>query len=288
MKLALGTAQFGLNYGVSNQNGQVPLAEARSILKHAWEVGIRTIDTAISYGNSESRLGELGVSGWEMITKLPEVPLCSASLREWLRENLEGSFTRLGVPSIHGLLLHRPMQLLESGGEGLFRQLCEFKEEGLVKKIGVSVYGPEELEQICPHFPIDLVQAPYNVLDQTLATSGWLDRLHQQGTEVHVRSVFLQGLLLMPVARRPKKFSRWSETWRIWDAWLESSNQTALQACIRFPLANNRITKVVTGIESVEQLQEIIGSADGSTALVPEALQVADPDLINPARWSRL
>lgn len=288
MKLALGTAQFGLYYGVSNQTGQVSREEARAILDQAWKAGIRTIDTAIAYGNSEARLGELGVADWQLITKLPEVTLDSPSLEQWLRDSLAGSLDRLGVPAIHGLLLHRPLQLLERNGDALYRQLCKFREEGLVNKIGISVYGHEELDQICPHFPVDLVQAPYNVLDQTLASSGWLDRLHWLGTEVHVRSVFLQGLLLMPSTLRPQKFSRWDGIWRIWHAWLESSGQTALQACVRFVLADSRIAKVVTGIENVKQLQEIIESADSSAALVPETLQTADPDLINPARWSGL
>ena len=111
--LALGTVQFGLPYGVANISGQVSPKEIQLILATAKESGIDTIDTAIAYGDSEKSLGEVGVDGWNIVTKIPEIPLLDSNLdiRKWLRHNIKESLGRLNVTSIYGVLLHRPDQL---------------------------------------------------------------------------------------------------------------------------------------------------------------------------------
>ncbi len=208
-RLALGTVQFGLPYGIANQTGQISRDEAAAILNHAWAMGLDTLDTAIAYGGSEARLGEIGVKQWRVISKLPAVPESVTDVAAWVENSVNGSLERLNIPMLRGLLLHCSRQLLGVRGDTLYRALAAIKDEGKVEKIGVSIYGPEELDALWPHYQFDLVQAPFNVIDRRLATSGWLKRLHQAGIEVHVRSVFLQGLLLMDTANRPVSFNRW-------------------------------------------------------------------------------
>lgn len=285
-RLAIGTAQFGLIYGISNRRGQVSIDAARAILRHAEASGLNTLDTAMAYGDSEQRLGEAGVSQWQVVSKLPSIPDGCSDIADWVGALVSASLQRMQIRQLHGLLMHRPEQLLGTQGEALFKALTQLKNEERVQKIGVSIYAPEELDALCTRFDFDIVQAPFNPLDRRLIDSGWLNRLSRQGTEVHVRSVFLQGLLLMQEGARPKKFNRWQGLWGRWQQWLAESKLTPLQACLRYALAQPEIERVVVGVESEAQLKEILLAAEGDIPAVPAELNCCnDLDLINPSRW---
>ena len=111
-RLALGTVQFGLNYGVANATGQVTLQEGRRILDTAAEAGMDTLDTAVAYGASEEVLGKLGVQSWRVITKLPPMPTSVADVQTWVLEQVAGSRTRLGSNRLGGVLMHRTEDLI--------------------------------------------------------------------------------------------------------------------------------------------------------------------------------
>lgn len=288
VKLALGTVQFGVNYGIANRQGQVDLCQARAIVTVARSNGLDTLDTAIAYGQSEATLGQLDLTDFKLITKLPALPDDCTDVRGWVEMQLAGSFERLGCSRIHGLLLHRPEQLLDGQGAALYRALSELKRQGLVEKVGVSIYEPQELDRLFDDMHFDLVQAPFNLLDARLIDSGWLQRLPSLGCELHVRSVFMQGLLLMPVAERPVKFSRWTSLWREWDDWLHASELTPVQACLRYALAFSEISRVVVGVDSAQQLEEIVQATSGGLPEIPSTLRSSDPDLLNPSRWNQL
>lgn len=285
MKLALGTVQFGLEYGVANREGRVSMEAAAAIVRQARLAGMDTLDTAASYGDSEARLGTIGVADWRVVSKLPAVPDACDDVAAWVASMARESVARLNVPALHGLLLHRPEQLLAPGDERLFRALQQLKWDGVVGKIGVSIYEPSELDAIWGRFPCDIVQAPFNLLDRRLVTSGWLERLAGDGVEVHVRSVFLQGLLLMPSAGRAPAFGRWSSLWEGFDAWIAQGGVTPVEACLRDALTVPGISRVVVGVDSVQQLTEILAAADGPVSPLPDTLRTEDPDLLNPARW---
>lgn len=288
MKLALGTVQFGLNYGIANQQGQTAINEARAILNHATLQGMDTLDTAISYGESEERLGEIGIENWRVVSKLPAVPDGCPDMTQWVEVSVKESLQRLKVKSLHGLLLHRPLQLLEQNGDRLYHALQHLKHDGIVQKIGVSIYDPSELDALFKNYCLDIVQSPFNIFDRRLVDTGWLSRLAQQGTEVHVRSVFLQGLLLMTPRDRPQKFNRFLSLWNQWDAWLKDTGLTPLQACICFALLFQQISNVIVGVDNLSQLKEILQGAEAPMPHIPGELRSNDQDLINPARWRLL
>lgn len=284
-KLALGTVQFGQRYGIANQMGQVPVDEAAAILELARLHGIDTLDTAIGYGDSETRLGEVGLDGWQAITKLPPIAADCADPAAWVNQSVEQSLSRLRVPRLRGLLLHRARDLLESHGAALYGALENCRSAGLVEKTGVSIYDPEDLTELLSRYELGLVQAPFNVIDRRLATSGWLARLASRGVEVHVRSIFLQGLLLMNAAERPARFAPWQQLWQDWSQWLQSNSLTALQACLGFALAHPEISRVVVGVDGLAQMREIIASARPRATLPPASFMRDDPALINPLIW---
>ncbi len=274
-----------MRYGVANRVGQVRGSEARRILERARTVGMDTLDTAAAYGTSESLLGTLGVADWIVVTKLPPVPAGCQDVPGWMRSAAEGSLGRLGVARLGGLLLHAPLQLLGPGGAAIYAALERLRAAGLTQRIGISVYAPEELEALGARFHFDIVQAPLNILDRRLAASGWLDRLHAAGVEVHVRSLFLQGLLLMPAGERPDEFSRWQPLWDLWHGWLAASGLTAIQACVAFAAAQSHVDRAVVGVDSLRQLEEILAALSRDRIELPPELASDEPELVDPSRW---
>ena len=285
-RLALGTVQFGTAYGIANLSGQVEKTETAAILEQARTAGLDTLDTASGYGDSEQRLGEIGVAAWQIVTKLPPLPENNRETAgSWAARWLEESLRRLRVDRVYGLLLHRPMQLLGSQGDELYRALAALRSCEQVEKIGVSVYSPGQLDALCGRFAFDLVQAPFNIVDRRLEQSGWLQRLHAAGVEVHTRSLFLQGLLLMEAERRPAQFARWQGLWARWNAWLAQRRLTALQAALSFGFSRPGISRLVVGVDSRRQLQQILSSGPVYTGEFPDELQCDDPALIDPSQW---
>jgi aryl-alcohol dehydrogenase-like predicted oxidoreductase len=287
-RLSIGTAQFGSAYGVANKTGKVSHHSVGEILTRGWTAGIRTIDTAIAYGDSESRLGDIGIKNWRVISKIPSIPRNCGDVESWVLQSVVGSLGRLRIARLYGVLLHDPRQLLDANGSAIFAALLAAKRNGLVEKIGVSIYDPEELSDITARFSPDLVQAPFSLVDRRLISSGWLNRLNKAGIEVHARSIFLQGLLLMKTTDRPAKFRRWNQLWIDWQEWLEFHQCSALDACISFGLSHPEIARIVIGIDSPEQLDEVIAVALNPSALAPPDLASEDIDLVNPSRWTGL
>ena len=286
-KIVLGTAQFGLNYGIANTAGQVSRAETALILNLAKQRGLNTLDTAIAYGESEKVLGDIAIPDWQIISKLPAMPVTVVDVATWVDTQVASSLQRLRANRLHALLLHRPSQLLEFRGGELYRALAMQQERGAVEKIGISIYDASELDQLMPHMRFDVVQAPFNVLDARMIDSGWMLRLEKMGCELHVRSVFLQGLLLMSPNNRPTQFDHWQPLWTIWDAWLQDSGVTPLQACLRHALSTPGIAKVVVGIETTTQLEQILMASQGDLPTLPNGLKICDPELLNPALWKK-
>ena len=287
-KLALGTVQFGLRYGIANQNGQVSRPEAKAMLELARAAHIETLDTAIAYGESEACLGEVGTEGFSVVTKLPALPAHCLDVAAWVSQQASQSMERLGCTAVHGLLLHRSGDLLGPEGAALFRALEVLKERGQVHKIGVSIYSPGELEALSARYRLDLVQAPFNLVDRRLYKTGWLQRLKDDGVEVHTRSVFLQGLLLMRQADLPTKFTPWGDLWRRWHQWLSGHSISAVQACLAYPLAIPEIDRIVVGADGLSQLEQIVRATNVQAKSAIPDLECQDERLINPALWSNL
>ena len=286
MRLALGTVQFGLPYGIANQDGQVTRPVAKTMLQLAAAKGIDTLDTAIAYGESETCLGEVGAQGFKLVTKLPPVPAGCGDVSRWVHEQIDASLARLGVKVVYGLLLHRPEQLLGSDGNALYQAMQKLKETGQVQKIGISIYAPRALDALMPRFRFELVQAPFNLMDRRLHASGWLQRLKNEGVEIHTRSVFMQGLLLMPRVDIPAKFAPWTELWDKWHKWLSDHNVSAVQASLAFPLAFPEIDRIIVGADNETQLKQIIDAVDSNAIDNLPDLQCDADSLINPAQWN--
>ena len=286
-KIALGTAQFGLPYGISNVNGQVESTEINKILDFARSAGISMLDTAIAYGNSEENIGATDSGGFEIVTKLPPLTGAETSVTSWVRSQTENSLAKLKRKSIYGLLLHNPADLLGVHGNELSESLALLKQDGLVEKVGISIYAPTELDSLISRYMPDIVQAPLNVFDRLLETSGWLTRLSKMNVEVHVRSVFLQGLLIQQPNQRSANFEKWNKEFVKFDSWTESRQVSPLAACLGHVLSYPEIAKVIVGVTSTNELVEIIAAATVDSQRAPDNLQSSDLELIQPINWNK-
>ena len=284
MKMAIGTVQFGLEYGVSNAAGRTSANEAERIISRARTAGIETLDTATAYGDSEKVLGDIGIDGWQVVSKIPALP-DGANAQEWVSTNLRQSLSRLGLEKLDGLLLHNADDLLKGQFYSVITGLQQVKSEGLVKKIGYSIYNPDNLLELTDRLKPDIVQVPLNVLDQRIVTTGWLKRLTEMGAEVHVRSVFLQGLLLMPAANRPPYFSRWQDIWERWDSHIVSQNTSPLAACLGFVKSLPDVAHVVVGVDNLKHLEQLLNAWAVSSNLDMEDFSCTDRNLIEPVNW---
>jgi len=287
MKLSLGTVQFGLDYGVSNTSGQVEISEVEDILREAECHNIDTLDTAAVYGSSENILGKVGVNQFDIVTKLPPIPKNVNNIDLWVSSHVKSSLSRMCVNSVSGLLLHQSTDFLETPKRRLFDSLSRLKDEGVVKKIGVSIYNPDELDALENYdMKMDIVQAPFNILDRRLEVSGWLDKLSQTGVELHSRSVFLQGLLLQKKNQRNPYFNKWSDHFNKFNEWINDTKQTPLSATLNFSYSYEQINKVIVGVQNKSQLTEIITSISKNPKYsIPDELIMDDPMLINPTNW---
>jgi len=284
--IAIGTAQFGLSYGIANKTGRVNEVEAREILSIARQNGADTLDTAIAYGGAEATLGEIGCDSWNVVNKLPSIPSDTKDVQGWVCSEVSKSLLRLNITNLFALLLHNPADLLGPQGRILAAALLDLKSQGIVSKLGVSIYNPSELDGIRDLHVFDLVQAPMNVFDRGLSTSGWLTELAKRGAEIHVRSAFLQGLLVMDPEERPAQFGQWTSLLAQWDSWISDTKQTRVEACLAHLKSYSEVSQIVVGIDNVRQATEIFAANEIAPQRVPEIISSKDPQLINPSKWA--
>lgn len=286
-KLVIGTAQFGQDYGVTNQSGKVLLSEVQSIFELARESNISTLDTASVYGDSESVLGDLGVNDFDVITKLSEFDMTKPNLNESIECAMLASLSRLRLTCVDTILLHRPDQLLGCHGEKIFYALKNLKEKGLAKRIGISIYSPNFFDEVPRKFKFDVVQVPLNVFDQRIISSGWLEKLSNINVSVMARSIFLQGTLLARFVDLPEYFQPWGKEFRAWADYCLINKISPLQASLKFVSQIPEVEKIIVGIESENQLSEIIQAFKTPYITNPEHLAVNDLGLISPIQWSK-
>lgn len=286
-KLAIGTVQFGLDYGVSNSLGKINKSEVCKIVDFAHQAGIDTYDTAPSYGNSEQVLGEVLGGKDCIITKTPSLPSAdTGNIISYLDASYESSLKNLKQNCVHGLLVHNADDLLRAGGNKIYEWLSNKKINSQVSKIGVSIYSADQLDKILELYSIDLVQLPLNILDQRLIHSGHLAKLKDLGIEVHVRSVFLQGLLLMNQDEIPEYFAKYKKLLFLFHKECEMQNVSPIELSLRFVMSLDNVDKVIVGVNSRSQLAEIVESSN--TQLFGKDflhLSTSDLGLVNPSLW---
>jgi aryl-alcohol dehydrogenase-like predicted oxidoreductase len=282
MKLALGTVQFGIDYGIANTKGQVQIEEVQSIIDYAKKKGVNMLDTASGYGDSEEVLGKAGIDNFQIITKTTSIKKGVNGVVRIFHQSLKN----LKQQKVYGLLIHDIDEIEHKQFDALLIELARLKQQGLVKKIGASVYNSQQIDYILDNFPIDLIQLPINILDQRLVNDESLVKLKKYNVEIHARSVFLQGLLLMPIDTIPSWFNPIKDALKLFHEEAKKQNLTKLQFALGFVQSLTEIDKVVVGVNSLKQLYEIINASSVkiNTAELSN-ISINDSFFLNPSNW---
>ncbi len=306
-KLVLGTIQLGLNYGVSNKTGKPDQSTATSLIKMAISSGIPTLDTARAYGNSERVIGQALLGGWrsrvEIVTKLDPLEACPEdagpeTVAAFVNSSVFNSCTELGVDSIDVLMLHRA-QHRSLWNSAAWQHLKRLAENGTIKALGVSVQTPSELASCLEDSSVTYIQLPFNILDwrwdELIPAIRRIKSVRR--LVIHVRSAFLQGLLLSQDEKlwcragvgQPESIFKWLT---VTGDLLEMRDTSEL--CLTYCLSQDWIDGVVVGVETELQLRSNLAIADGSLlsgaeleAIVENRPRV-EVDVLNPATWNVL
>ncbi len=283
-RIALGTVQFGLDYGISNLSGRVSRDGVEEILNHALSLGIDTLDTAIAYGCSEQVLGEflsLPEYPFAVVSKLP--PKVGA---EAVSGEITASLQRLGRDSLFAYLAHSAQDYRD---EGLREELARAKEGGRLRLAGLSVYHPRDLEWFLERdIPFDIVQIPYNLLDQRFVSL--FPELKKRGVVIHARSIFLQGLFFLAPEKLSHHFSPIKELLGEIRAFAKEMEISLPSLLLGFALACPEIDRVVIGVTRREELvanMDALAQADRVVGVVAALARfaVADEEIILPYNW---
>ena len=287
-KFSLGGAQFGMSYGISNNNGKILESELQKIFELAKKYSVNKIDTAISYGDSENAIGHFADGTFKITTKVGRLTNIKSDIKTFLIEEVNQSLSRLKKKSIHALLLHDSSDMLGAKSDEVYKALGSLKELGLINKIGISIYSPDSLPNIFAKYNFDIVQAPVNLFDRRLERSGWLKKLKDMGAEIQARSVFMQGLLLMSRKDLPSYFSKWTDHFNIWFSLNKKDPSLALQACLSYPLSLKELDHIVVGVASYSNLFEIFEASKQIYEYDTKynSSEINDIDLIDPTRWN--
>jgi aryl-alcohol dehydrogenase-like predicted oxidoreductase len=271
-KIVLGTVQFGLDYGVSNELGKPDKSAVREILDFALENNITTLDTASAYGDSESVLGDYGIDNFQIVTKF--LPL---DIEKGIENSFQESLTKLQTKAIYGYLAHRA----DSIDINTWSFLNELKESGQVKKIGYSLQSIDEFDRAYEKgFLPDLIQVPFNLLDNRFKAL-CLD-LKKDGVEIHTRSTFLQGLFFL----RPNQLESFIEVKDIIVNLQHFYKDQLAQHLLNYVLQQDFIDKVVIGVQSKKQLAQNICALEVSKEIKDLDMEFSE-SILNPALWPK-
>jgi aryl-alcohol dehydrogenase-like predicted oxidoreductase len=281
-KIVLGTVQFGLNYGINNSIGMPSITEMSEIFKMANVAGINMLDTAHVYGNAESKVGEFSGGNYKVVTKFSKV-----TNEEELFNEFQISLNNLKTNSVYGYMAHSADTLIQN--PELWHSLKKLRKENKTKKIGYSLYSPEQLMKLLDLNLIpDLVQIPYSLLDRKFEV--FLPKLVGLGVEIHVRSVFLQGLYFMDLEKLPIKLLPLKSQLQKLHSCCNMYHVEIGSLALNYVVSNPNIDKVVIGIDSSLQLKQNINAIENwhhNQQLLDcvNGIDIENVELLNPANW---
>ena len=289
--LGLGTAQFGGPYGVSNVRGKPTEAEVRHILAVAGQRGVQVLDTAPAYGDSEEVLGRALAPGhsFRIVTKTPTAADSAGAggVAQAVSDSLQRTLRHLRQPAVDGLIVHNARQVLEESGGSLIEAMLEQKARGRVRAIGVSVYEAEQVDRVLDVFTPDLVQLPLNALDQRLLRSGHIRALAAAGIEIHVRSVFLQGLLLMAPEQMPPHLATAAPFVSAFRHAAAQQGVSLVAAALGFVRGVPGVGTILAGVTALAELEQVLGAWNDSPAGLDLELSLPPPPdtVVDPRLW---
>lgn len=292
-KLTLGTAQLGMDYGINNKTGKPLISESLSILEYAYNQDIRSFDTALAYGNSESVIGtwlnEKHSNNIVLTSKIPSLykqNIHYSQLEKEIRNCLEDSLNNLSVKKLNHYLIH-DFNDVRYYGEKIFTVLDKLKAEDLIGSYGCSIYDLDELEYISD-YNIGSIQIPGSIFNQKILESRVLEQIKKSGTTVFVRSAFVQGLIFMKDDEVPEKLSEIRIYLQKLRQMVQERGITIAEAALNYVRNHPNTDSVVFGVESINQMKEILNinkSNELNSLDINKEFSEIPLELIDPRYW---
>ena len=293
MKLAVGTAQFGNQYGITNTSGKLAQKEADKILNVARENSIEFLDTASLYGSSETIIGRgiFTTDKFKIISKTIKFDndqISNLDIKK-LEENFFISLERMKQESIYAILVHRSSDLKKKNSEKFFDKLIEFKNKKLVKKVGISTDNKNDLELLIEKYPIDIVQIPINIFNQTFVKGKILSILKKKKIETHARSIFFQGILLNKYGKKNQVVDFFEPYVKQLKKELKIRKINILDCALKFVDQIENIDVGIVGVLNEKQLKEIIKVHRKNTQKIDflDDFKI-NSQYVNPSSWNNL
>ena len=287
-EIILGSANFNQIYGI--KKNFIKKKEIKKSFNLALKNNIRMIDTSPLYNKSEKIIGLLNNGKFKIISKIPKIPrnIKKKNIKKWVKLKVSNSLKNLKIKKFECLLLHNVDSLLSKNGNEIYKNIKNMKTIGLTNKIGISIYDFNILDKILKKFKFDLIQAPFNIFDQRLVTTGWLKKLKKRKIKVYVRSIFLQGILLLKHNQLPEKLKKLNKNLIIWENWLKKNKFKPLQVCISFVLNQRQLDGIVVGYNNKNQLNQILKQKKMKSSFSIPNLNIRNRKLIDPRKWLNL
>jgi aryl-alcohol dehydrogenase-like predicted oxidoreductase len=286
VKIVLGTAQFGMEYGINNAKGKVSQEESFKILNRSLDYGIDTVDTARAYGDSEKLLGYFIKRYDKKLKVVSKLPICR---HEEVGKIVSESLENLNMSRIHGYLVHDFENYKKD--QAIWDELEKIKKNGQIEKIGFSLYFPQDIEFIFKQgIGVDIIQIPFSIFDQRFEP--YLFELQRKKVEVYARSVFLQGLVFKKVTELSGQFERIKDKIIQINSISKKTKIPIFALCVNFAMHNEYIDKIVLGVDNIDHLNEIVKCHDylsevEDIMLELGAMRIDDEKVVLPFNWKR-
>jgi len=293
-RLALGTVQFGLAYGLAAGHQQVVSDDVEQILTDARQAGITLLDTAASYGESESVIGASKATRFfQVISKTLPIrqPVLTGAHLDQIKAAFAQSLTRLDRSRLEGLLVHDAQDLLAQGGDGLWTWMDGLKSQGVLGRIGISVYDSEIARLLAGRYAVDIVQIPFNLFDQRIAHDGFMDFCRNHSIAVHARSIFLQGVALMQADDLPANLSGLRPNLQRLEALVKTTQRSAPDLALAYVAQCPEIEQIIAGVHHPSQLAQLVNAwlrldSLKAKAIAWDTFHCADHRLVDPRLWN--
>ena len=282
-KIILGTAQLGSNYGIKKKIKNKEISN--KILKAARRKNISYLDMAESYKESIKILKKQNLGNWKICFKVSDKFLKKTSKENNFIKYFFNSLKEFKIKNYEYFLFHNTKSFTTDHGKKIYNLLIQLKNEGYIKKIGVSLYSPKDINKKIQKFKIDVVQIPLNVFDQRFLKNNFLSKLKKKNIEIHARSIFLQGLLTLSFKSLPKKFNVFKNTIKNWELFFKANNSNAVKECLRFVFNIDQIDKIVVGVDDSKHLKDLFSTISRGNLHDFSKLESNNLKLIDPRKW---
>jgi len=287
-KLILGTVQFGLRYGINNTIGKLTEDQVFELLETAYDLGVRTLDTAEAYGNAHSVISNFHKQSKKRFNIISKHSSSNFDYPIDLVERIQFHCSNFNVNYLEGYMFHsyNDFKMNINNDPNVLENI---KNAGLVKKIGVSVYSNDEIEELLNYKNIGLIQLPFNLFDNEYQRKEILEKAKKRNIEIHTRSAFLQGLFFKDVNTLHKNLLPLKKDLSDLSLLSKKSNIALAELALNYPLSKSYIDKVLIGVDSLEQLKNNIKATENEFDKFiyekVDCIQIENTKLLNPSNW---